>query len=189
MLGLRGQNQYHSLLPILPCVTFFVPKGCHDTVMAKGHSFNKMYFLSTCLYISTVLSAEDTAMIKIQKSFYGAYILMRGGRQKTNKYIFQMVLSTLKIDREEQSISESCYVRKVVGSDTNRNLLGGFWRSFCCPIKRMIVRSEFIVISPVSLVLFWIWILYPGLEQPLCDYGTINMWKKCQYAKVCRMKR
>lgn len=73
-------------------------------VMAKGHSFSKMYFLSTCLHISMVLGAEDTAVNKIQKSFYGAYILMRGGGQETNKYIFQMVLSTLNIDREENRV-------------------------------------------------------------------------------------
>lgn len=84
-------------------------------VMAKGHSFNKIYFLSTSLPISMVVGAEDTAVNKIQKSFYGAYILMRGGRQETNAYFKNR-------HGVEQSISESCYIRKVVRLDANRNL-------------------------------------------------------------------
>lgn len=48
---------------------------------------------------------------------------MRGGRQETNEYIFQIVLSTSKKHGGRQSVSESYYIRKVVRSDANGNLL------------------------------------------------------------------
>lgn len=60
---------------------------------------------------------------------------MRGGRQETNKYIFQIILSIfLKKDMEEDTISGSCCIRSW--SDVSGNLLGGFWRS--CLMKGLL---------------------------------------------------
>ena len=54
-----------------------------------------------------------------------------------------MVLSILVWkNMEEVCISESCYIRKVVMSDTNGNLWGGFWRSFWEVSGEVFILSE-----------------------------------------------
>lgn len=63
-----------------------------------------------------VLGAKDTTVNTHKPCFFGAYILMRGGRQETNEHILQIVLSTLKKKHGgRQIVSESCYIRKVEG--------------------------------------------------------------------------